>query len=722
MLTRLGGGSFADVYKAREKSTGDIVAIKILKKKYKKFEECTELRECKSLQILNKISTYEKGFENIINLKNIIFTKKTGTLNLIFEYMEKDLLELMKSLEPKHLPEERIRDIVYQTLQGLSYMHKYGFFHRDIKPENLLFLGDKMKIADFGLAREIRTLPPYTEYVSTRYYRAPECILKSTNYNSPIDIWALGCVMAEMYLHPQPLFYGANEKEVLFRICTILGSPNQDTWPEGMQLAHLKDIKFPNCYKTDLHDIIKDASEDAIDLMEKMIRWDPKKRETAENLLRHKFFESYFYRNFNINMNFETNGSNEYFIKNNINPNIITNISNNNSISIIFDKNNNAKDNNLSGNKINKNIFTNESNENLLLSKIENKNTEEKKESDNLSGYLNDTDGFNKLLNELKQEKIQEDKDFEKLEKQKEKNEYSNLWLSLEKKLDINTSDNNKSVTKFINEIEEKESKEKEKEQKDIEDNIQNTIIINKDSYFNSNNKEKKKKNSFLDELNFESNFNSPINSKDNNNNDNLKQKNEIINKKIDLGLNLNNYNDQNDLSNLINKDNNEEFTFENAKRLKPLVKNNRRGSAKKFLEENENQMKQNLNINQNNIENKEKISIGRRRIKYNFSNNVLPKLSNEKKQIFRPPLIKNDFNILDNFNGLFDKPKKDEVNNLAYNKRDFGYNKKVTLTNNDINLPLFLRDNKNDKFFEIRNDEKKNKPNFLLNKNFWDL
>jgi serine/threonine protein kinase len=124
MLTRLGGGSFADVYKAREKSTGDIVAIKVLKKKYKKLEECNDLRECKSLQILNKISIYEKGFENIINLKKIIFTKKTGVLNLIFEYMEKDLLELMKSLEPKHLPEERIKDIVYQTLQGLAFMHK----------------------------------------------------------------------------------------------------------------------------------------------------------------------------------------------------------------------------------------------------------------------------------------------------------------------------------------------------------------------------------------------------------------------------------------------------------------------------------------------------------------------------------------------------------------------------------------------------------------------
>ena len=284
MITRLGGGSFADVYKALEKSTGDIVAIKVLKKKYKKLEECEELRECRSLQILNKLPQYEKGFENIINLKKIIFTKKTGVLNLIFEYMQQDLLELMKQNEPKHLPEEKIKDIVYQTLQGLAFMHKYGFFHRDIKPENILLLNDKVKIADFGLAREIRTLPPYTEYVSTRFYRAPECILKSTNYNSPIDIWALGCVMAEMYLHPQPLFYGLNEKEVLYRICSILGTPNQDNWPEGMALAHLKDIKMPNCYKSELKDIIRDASEDAIDLMEKMIRWDPKKRETAEKI------------------------------------------------------------------------------------------------------------------------------------------------------------------------------------------------------------------------------------------------------------------------------------------------------------------------------------------------------------------------------------------------------------------------------------------------------
>jgi len=187
MITRLGGGSFADVYKALEKSTGELVAIKVLKRKYKKLDDCNELMECRSLQKLHNDSTKDKpGEENIIKLKNIIFVKKTGTLNLIFEYMETDLLELMKSCEPQKLKEDQIRDIMHQTLLGLAFMHKYGFFHRDMKPENLLLTRNKLKIADFGLAREIRSVPPYTEYVSTRYYRAPECILKSTNYNSPL--------------------------------------------------------------------------------------------------------------------------------------------------------------------------------------------------------------------------------------------------------------------------------------------------------------------------------------------------------------------------------------------------------------------------------------------------------------------------------------------------------------------------------------------------------
>ena len=88
------------------------------------------------------------------------------------------------------------RNIVYQITSGLASMHKNGFFHRDMKPENLLIYNNVVKLCDLGLAREIRSRPPFTDYVSTRWYRAPELLLRSTNYNSPVDIFALGCIMA----------------------------------------------------------------------------------------------------------------------------------------------------------------------------------------------------------------------------------------------------------------------------------------------------------------------------------------------------------------------------------------------------------------------------------------------------------------------------------------------------------------------------------------------
>ena len=109
-------------------------------------------------------------------------------------------------------PEYEIKSIMYQSLLGLAYMHKHGFFHRDMKPENLLCKNDAVKIADFGLAREIRSRPPFTDYVSTRWYRAPEILLRSTNYNSPVDIFACGAIMAELYLL-RPLFPGNNETD-----------------------------------------------------------------------------------------------------------------------------------------------------------------------------------------------------------------------------------------------------------------------------------------------------------------------------------------------------------------------------------------------------------------------------------------------------------------------------------------------------------------------------
>lgn len=112
------------------------------------------------------------------------------------------------------------------------------------QPENLLTNGDIVKIADFGLAREIRSRPPYTEYVSTRWYRAPEVLLRAPNYNSPVDMWAVGTIMAELYMR-RPLFPGTSEPDQMFKICSVLGTPTSDTWDEGVRLASHIGFRFP---------------------------------------------------------------------------------------------------------------------------------------------------------------------------------------------------------------------------------------------------------------------------------------------------------------------------------------------------------------------------------------------------------------------------------------------------------------------------------------------
>ncbi|TMS09225.1 Serine/threonine-protein kinase MAK [Larimichthys crocea] len=140
------------------------------------------LREVKSLKKLNHA--------NVVKLKEVI--RENDHLYFVFEYMKENLYQLMKDRK-KLFPESVIRNISFQILQGLSFIHKHGFFHRDMKPENLLCMGPELvKIADFGLAREIRSKPPYTDYVSTRWYRAPEVLLRSSTYSSPIDLWAVG--------------------------------------------------------------------------------------------------------------------------------------------------------------------------------------------------------------------------------------------------------------------------------------------------------------------------------------------------------------------------------------------------------------------------------------------------------------------------------------------------------------------------------------------------
>ena len=280
----VGDGSYGIVYKATSIQTGETVAIKKMKKKFYSWDECMSLRELKSLKKLNH--------PNILKLKEVI--KVSDELNFVFEYLDENIYQLYTHVreQGKQMPESQIRSIIYQTANGLAYMHKNGFFHRDMKPENLLIHKDTVKIGDFGLAREIRSRPPYTEYISTRWYRAPELLLKSTNYNSPVDIFALGCIMAELYMLG-PLFNGSTEMDQIYKICGVLGTPSISTWSEGHRLASNMGFSFPQFSPVPLSSLIPNASHEAIQLISEMLRYDASKRPTAQQVLQHPYFAGF---------------------------------------------------------------------------------------------------------------------------------------------------------------------------------------------------------------------------------------------------------------------------------------------------------------------------------------------------------------------------------------------------------------------------------------------
>ncbi|KAG8571763.1 hypothetical protein GDO81_011773 [Engystomops pustulosus] len=277
---QLGDGTYGSVLMGKSNESGELVAIKKMKRKFYSWDECMNLREVKSLKKLNHA--------NVIKLKEVI--RENDQLYFVFEYMKENLYQLMKDRN-KLFPESVIRNIMYQILQGLAFIHKHGFFHRDMKPENLLCMGpDLVKIADFGLVRELRSQPPYTDYVSTRWYRAPEVLLRSLVYSSPIDIWAVGSIMAELYTL-RPLFPGTSEVDEIFKICQVLGTPKKSDWSEGYQLAAAMNFRFPQCVPINLKTLIPNASEEALTLMRDMLQWDPKKRPTAIQALRYPYFQ-----------------------------------------------------------------------------------------------------------------------------------------------------------------------------------------------------------------------------------------------------------------------------------------------------------------------------------------------------------------------------------------------------------------------------------------------
>ncbi|MBA0547603.1 hypothetical protein Golob_018753 [Gossypium lobatum] len=185
-----------------------------------------------------------------------------------------------------------IKTFLYQILRGVAYCHSHRVLHRDLKPQNLLIdrRTNALKLADFGLARAfgipVRT---FTHEVVTLWYRAPEILLGSRHYSTPVDVWSVGCIFAEM-VNQRPLFPGDSEIDELFKIFRILGTPNEDTWPGVTSLPDFKS-SFPKWPAKDLATVVPNLESTGIDLLSKMLCMDPSKRITARSALEHEYLK-----------------------------------------------------------------------------------------------------------------------------------------------------------------------------------------------------------------------------------------------------------------------------------------------------------------------------------------------------------------------------------------------------------------------------------------------
>jgi protein kinase len=272
------------------------VAIKCMKRRYPVWDEIPKLREFRSL---NEMSSYQH--KNIVQLEEVV-RESNQRLYFVFEYMpDGNLYEFIKQHTPTRSPlnggittaplltESKIRSIMSQILEGLDFLHSKGYIHRDIKPENILMKGSTCKLADFGLARECSCQAQVTDYVSTRWYRAPEVLLRSPYYGKPIDLFGMGCILAELY-SKIPLFPGENELEQIYIITQILGTPKERGWLEGVNLANKLGLNFKRDRPLPLSQKVPMVSPEGLNFMTSLLEWNPKNRPTCADALRHKYF------------------------------------------------------------------------------------------------------------------------------------------------------------------------------------------------------------------------------------------------------------------------------------------------------------------------------------------------------------------------------------------------------------------------------------------------
>ncbi|KAF8946383.1 negative regulator of the PHO system, partial [Haplosporangium bisporale] len=222
-LEKIGEGTYATVFKGKNRSNGDAVALKEIRLDSEEGAPSTAIREISLMK--------ELRHPNIVRLHDVIHTE--NKLTLVFEYMDQDLKKYMDQHGNRGaLGPIVIKAFMYQLLKGVAFCHENRVLHRDLKPQNLLInRKGELKLGDFGLARAFGIpVNTFSNEVVTLWYRAPDVLLGSKTYSTSIDIWSAGCIMAEMYLG-KPLFAGSNNQDELMKIFKVMGTPTEDTWP-----------------------------------------------------------------------------------------------------------------------------------------------------------------------------------------------------------------------------------------------------------------------------------------------------------------------------------------------------------------------------------------------------------------------------------------------------------------------------------------------------------
>lgn len=285
ILGVVGEGAYGVVLKCRHKESGDMVAVK----KFKDSEENddvkrTTLRELKMLRTLKQ--------ENIVELREAF--RRKGKLYLVFEYVERNMLELLEEM-PNGVPTEKVKSYTYQLCKAIQWCHCQDIIHRDIKPENLLISkNDTLKLCDFGFARSIHggLVGVYTDYVATRWYRSPELLLGSA-YGKAVDIWSIGCILGELS-DGQPLFPGESEIDQLYVIQKVMGPLPSDQMKMFYANPRFSGLKFPSVVRPQTlpkryHGILSGV---LIDFMDKTLKLDPNQRFLIEDCLEHEAFRT----------------------------------------------------------------------------------------------------------------------------------------------------------------------------------------------------------------------------------------------------------------------------------------------------------------------------------------------------------------------------------------------------------------------------------------------